>query len=283
MHETLDAIREPGRWERVKDGVIRRLPYHPQFFSAGTLFTATLLAPVDFGEISAAPVPDLAAVPAPDTVVTGRLTTAVDSAGSHKGTAVTAVVTEPVFSADHRLLLPEGTTLGGEVTFAAPARRMRRNGKLRLLFSTVQRPDEPSRPLLASLYSVQAGAAEHLALDEEGGASMSNPKTRFVAPAIGALALTGAIQQRIETADSPGDVGGAVQGNPAAQVTGGFVGFGVIGAIAGRVSRPAAIVFSAIGVARTVYRSFFAKGREVAFPVDTRIQVRLAPPPARSR
>jgi hypothetical protein len=282
-HEAFGAIREPGRWERLKDAALMRLPYHPQFFRAGTVFTATLLSPVDFGDFALTPLAAAGSVPAPDSVLTGRLLTGVDSAHSPRGTPITAVITEPVFSSNHQLLLPEGTTLAGEVTYAVPARRMRRNGKLRLLFATVRRPAERDQPLLASLYALQSGAAEHLALDEEGGASVTNPKTRFLGPAIGVLALTGAIRQHTEAPDEPGDVGPEIHGNPGAQVSGGFLGFGLIGAVAGRLSRPASIAFGAIGMARTVYGSFFAKGREVSFPVDMPIQVRLAPAPARAK
>ena len=35
-------------------------------------------------------------------------------------------ITETVFSADHQVILPEGTRLTGEVTFAMPARRFHR-------------------------------------------------------------------------------------------------------------------------------------------------------------
>jgi hypothetical protein len=45
------------------------------------------------------------------------------------------------------------------------------------------------------------------------------------------------------------------------------------------ISRPVGVAFAAAGVARTVYSSVFARGRDVSFPADTPIQVQLPPGP----
>ena len=60
---------------------------------------------------------------------------------------------------------------------------------------------------------------------------------------------------------------------------GGFFGFGLAGAVLGRASRPLGIAFSVVGAARSVYRNVLARGKEVSFPVDTAIQLQLAPAP----
>src|SRR5581483_9022316 len=105
-------------------------------------------------------------------------TTSLDSASASRGTSVSAVVTEPVFSADHELILAEGAVLEGEVTFVAPARHWHRNGQLRFLFERVRpSPDQVSAELLASLYSIDVSANDRVAIDEEGGASVTNTKT----------------------------------------------------------------------------------------------------------
>jgi hypothetical protein len=62
--------------------------------------------------------------------------------------------------------------------------------------------------------------------------------------------------------------------------TGGFSGLGLLGVGLSQISRPTAIGLGAVGLARSLYASVFGKGRDVAFPAGTRIQVQLAPPPA---
>jgi hypothetical protein len=121
-------------------------------------------------------------------------------------------------------------------------------------------------------------------IDEEGGAAITNPKTRFIAPGLAILALRGSLHHEGDT-DS-GDVGGTGlaetrSGNPGGQGVGGFFGFGLIGAVVGRFSRPFGVAFAAVGVARTVYASLVAKGKEVSFPANTPIQLQLAPGPAK--
>jgi hypothetical protein len=112
-----------------------------------------------------------------------------------------------------------------------------------------------------------------------------------VAPARGGYRVPFPNRNRIEfhDADAFGAsefspcTGGEMQGNPGAQTLGGFVGFGFAGAFIGQLWRPAAIAFAALGLARSVYSTVFAKGHDVSFAVDTPIQVRLAPPSASSK
>jgi hypothetical protein len=280
--EFQNMLTAPGKMQRIKDALLHKLPYHPQFWSAGTVFDGSLDEPVDFGEADAIAELDGLSPPPPNSVLSARLTTLLDSARSVRGTPVSASVTVPVFSADHRLLLPEGTALTGEVTQARPARHFRRNGQLRFLILSVARPSNPQQTLLASLHAVDATSTDPLEIDNEGGASMINSKTRFVAPALSVLSLLGSVNQHTEGADEPGDVT-TLQNNTGAQTTGGLMGLGLIGAVVGSVSRPAAIAFSAIAVARTAYRSFIAKGRDVVFPPNTAIELSLAPAPPATR
>jgi hypothetical protein len=69
--------------------------------------------------------------------------------------------------------------------------------------------------------------------------------------------------------------GGPISGSMA-----GFVGASITGIAVASLGRPAAVVLGVAGVVRTTYANVFAKGREVVFPEDTRIQVQLAPGPA---
>jgi hypothetical protein len=279
--EAVSAFTQPGRMARLKDATIERLPYHPQFLSKGTIYQAELISPVDFGATSPIPRAAASARPAADSVLNARLVTPLDSAKTPRGTAIEAVVTQPVFSSDHRLILPEGSMLRGEVTFAKRARRLRRNGQLRFLFESVKVPREDPFELLAALYSVEASDNAHVAVDEEGGTGVTNPKTRFIEPALAILALGGVTYRGEHRFDGDADEnveGASVQsGNNASRALGGFLGLGVMGVGLSQISHPVGLALTAIGVARTVYTNLLAKGKEVSLLTDTSIQIRLAP------
>jgi hypothetical protein len=193
---------------------------------------------------------------------------------------VVAVITEPVFSSDHQLILDAGTEIRGTVTFAKTAGRFHRNGRLRFLFQSVSTPDEDQHKMLASLYSMQASAAQHIRLDDEGGASIDNRKTRFVAPALAVVMLGASAYQPAESATEPADLGpvsAGYTGTGGSGVIGGFLGLGLAGAALSQISRPVGLALAAVGVARTFYTNIFGKGREMTFPADTPIEVQLSP------
>jgi hypothetical protein len=280
--DILAEITQPGRMERAKQAVVERLPYHPQAISAGTGYNAELLSPVDFGHVvpTEAAAPD--ARPAPSSILNARLVTPLDSSKTPRGTTIRAVVSEPVFSADHHLIFPEGTILEGEVTYATPAKRFHRNGQLRFLFERVQVPSGGSSPLLASLQSAHTSDDDHLVLDDEGGAKLENPKTRFIAPALALLALRGNLD-RHDHLDPDGDGHVIHSNNPAAVSAGGFFGLGILGIPLSHIAPPVGLGLSIFGAAKTVYSNILAKGRNVQFPAETPIQLQLAPGPSNTR
>src|SRR6185503_15347459 len=198
VKQTVAVLKGPDKVERMKDTGLRALPYHPEFFSKGTVFNARLLSALDFGSVTPADAADAGTAPAPASVLSARLVSTIDSTHATKGTPVEAVVTRPVFSSAHQLILPAGARLTGQVTFVKHARHFRRNGQLRFLFETVHVPGRNSSGLLASLYSVEAGRAERLAVDEEGGTKVTNSPTRFIAPAVGTLALVGLSRSHLD-------------------------------------------------------------------------------------
>lgn len=278
------TVTAPGKGQRIKDFVVSQLPYHPRYLGAGTMYTAELAEPVPFGEAvpaDAAPADD---PPAPSTVLTARLTTPLDSSKSPKGTPVHAVLTEPVFGADHRLIYPEGTALDGEVTRAIGARSLHRNGRLRFLIEHVTAPGQAARPMLASVYAVDAPRDDHLIVDDEGGTRATNSNTRFIAPALAVLALRGGAEDHRHRFDGDGDDGQPMPGaNFQGRTGAGWVGFGLLGSALSLSGRPVAIAFGVYGAARAVYSNVLGKGREVTFPSDTIIQVQLSPVPAAAR
>lgn len=287
--DTMAAIKAPGKLARLRDAAVRRLPYYPPFLSKGTVYDVELVSPISFGMVVRRARPAAGSLPAPSSVLSARLVTRLDSAKTPRGTPIEAVVTEPVFSAEQELLLPEGTALTGEVTFAKQARRFHRNGQLRFLFDTVHTPEQESRTLLASLYAVQSGN-DGLAVDEEGGATITNSKSRFVMPALAVLALHASAGHEQHHEGTFGPSGGepiatatTASGGVGSRGLGGFFGFGLIGVGLSQISRPVALVFGVVGVARTTYSNVFGKGQEVSFPVSTPVQLQLAPGPTPDR
>ena len=274
--QTVAVLKGPDKVERMKDTGLRALPYHPEFFSKGTVFNARLLSALDFGSAMPADAADASATPAPSSVLSARLVSTIDSTHATRGTPVEAVLTRPVFSSAHQLILPAGARLTGQVTFVKRARHFRRNGQLRFLFDTVHVRGRDSTGLLASLYSVEAGRAERLAVDEEGGTKVTNSATRFIAPAVGTLALVGLSQGHLDY-DTDGAGPEMTYGGPLSGSVAGLVGASITGLALSSLGHPAAVTLGVLGVVRTTYAGVIAKGREVVFPADTRIQVQLAP------
>jgi hypothetical protein len=280
---SIKSLREPGQMNRLRDAAVQQLPYHPQYLAKGTVYDAELSSPISFGRVVPAVAAPAGTAPAPDSILTARLATTLDSSKTPRGTPFEAVITQTVFSADHQVILPEGTKLTGEVTLATPARRFHRNGQLRFLFETVQVPNQQPAPLLGALHSIDASVDDHVAVDDEGGATLENSKTRFIAPALSLMTLRASMEHdghSFADPDGDGTIKNAGSGAGSRGV-GGFIGMGLIGAAVSQITRPVGIAMGAYGAARTMYSNVLGKGREVTFPADTPIQVRLAPGPSK--
>jgi hypothetical protein len=278
---SIKSLREPGQLHRLKDAAVQQLPYHPQYLAKGTAYDVELSSPISFGRAVPAVAAPAGTAPAPDSILTARLATTLDSSKTPRGTPFEAVVTETVFSADQQVILPEGTKLTGEVTFAAPARRFHRNGRLRFLFERVQVPNQPPAPLLGALHAIDASADDRVAVDDEGGATVENSKTRFIAPALSLLSLHASLERdghRFADPDGDGSIKTAGTG-AGSRGLGGFLGMGLLGAAVSQITRPVGIALGVYGAARTTYTNVLGKGHEVIFAEDTPIQVRLAPGP----
>src|SRR4029077_7899862 len=108
VHETWQSVTAPGRMHRVKQFLLSQSPYQRQYLEPGTRFVADLNEPLEFGEATRTG-GQLAAVgsaPVPDSTLKARLVAEVSSATAVRGTAVTAILTEPLYSPAHQLLLP---------------------------------------------------------------------------------------------------------------------------------------------------------------------------------
>jgi hypothetical protein len=270
-----------SRSDRVKDMAIRALPYHRQFLAKGTTYAASLLAPLDLGTAEHVPHALPGTPPAPDSHLAARLLTPVGSATSPLGTPVEAVLTQPLFSSAGAVILPEGSKLAGEVTVSRPARRFRRTGQLRFLLTRVVDPDTPADGLRASLQGVETSDANRLSIDEEGGVRTTSSPARFAAPALAALAFAGTMHGRVDL-DTDGMGPETEYGGVVSSTTGGFIGMSVFGVAVNQLGRPVVIVTTSIGLARSLYATVFARGAEVAFPVNTPLTLQLSPASFRS-
>ena len=214
-------------------------------------FNAELTAPVEFGPAALATHAPDGARPTPGSILAARLRTPLDSTATPRGTRVEAVLTEPVWSASHELVFPEGTVVTGRVTFAKPPRWFRRNGQIRFLFESVAAPGQKADAMPAALYSAAVGRDQRVVVDDEGGATVTNSKLRFLAPAVaGAVAVVGVDSTEISN-EGLGVL--TTQASIAGRGLKGFSGLGLVGVGLSLASRPAAIGLGAFGVTRAVY------------------------------
>jgi hypothetical protein len=285
-----DMVRGPGKKEWLYDYALSRLPYHPQYVHSRTRFDAELQSPLNFGSemVTQGSLTLLGSQPAPGSIVHARLLTALDSMSSTQGEKVEAVLEEPLFSADHKLVLPEGTLVDGLVVTAKRARWFHRGGHLRFNFQSVD-----LTPQVAALTSAPAGtpleseeklqfrtratlnAAESgtapVKVDKEGGVQATESKTRFIGTAAAVL-----ISRRAADNDPIRAQGGAITGqspNIAGRTLGGGMGFGILGAIAAQSSRNVGAAFGYYGMAWAVYSTVVARGAEVQFAKNAVIDI----------
>jgi hypothetical protein len=256
------AFKTPGKWRCLEAYMLNMFPYHPQAWSAGTLFTAELRDPLT------TPLPLPPAVTGPETgELRARLLTRVSSATARAGAPVEAVVTRPQFSKDHRLLFPEGSRLLGQVVKAQKARFLHRNGKLLFTFRQIQVPSAEPQTIQGYLEGLEADWAAHLALDAEGTAQPAALKSRFIFPAIAATVAGLSFHQDYNAQGVP-DL------DSAGRAESGAVGLGLIGTVLAQIGpRREASAIAIMGAAFSIYTTFIARGKDVVLPADTPLTV----------
>jgi len=281
-------------------GLGLRGPVIPQ--AKGTHFTAELKSPLEFGQEVPSPkqLERLGEEVPAGTNVHVRLLTPLSSATDHQGTPARGVVSAPVFSPDHKLILPEGARLEGLVTQARPARRLGRNGQLRFTFREIELPVVTPREVQASPRMVQGAALQvqlvrrqvqgtvqtvdaasggHIGLDSEGGAHAVTPKTKYIAPAIDVLLAASSLDgldphNRRRIAEGRGPQGPDFGGGT---IRGG-AGFGLVGSVVGLLAhyRPVSTCFAFYGAGWSVYTHILARGNNIVFPRNTSMEIRFA-------
>lgn len=271
VHDTVDEIKAPGKMHRLKEMLLAQSPYRNQYLEIGTRFYASLTEPLDFGQTtrSAEQLAQLGKDPEADSVLHARLVAEVSSATAQRGNAISAVLTEPVFSVDRHLLLPANSVIAGEVIKAKPARKLHHNGDLRVIFSRIETPEGVIQPMQGSVEGMEADRHAGLKLDEEGGAQATDSKTRYLSTGFALLMAAAASRPDVErgSTDTAGDpsvrAGAGVSGS---RVTGSLI------ALAAR-SQPVSIAFAAYGAGSSVYTNFLSRGRDVVFAKDTPLEI----------
>jgi hypothetical protein len=267
IKETRDAFFAPGKKDRALRLLYSQMPYHPQRIWAGTQLIADLNSPAQVSlPAQPAPVIALASASTLDSIVVkARLVDGLSSDVAKKGDIVTASVTQPVFNAQHELVLAEGTRLEGTVQQSQPSRSFGRNGQLRFVFRSVQRTHEEQAQVHGTLTAAEGNSAQNITVDHEGGVKSHPDKNRFVAPLVlGVLAAAGHDQDR--------------EGSGLGRTTVASNGFGLVArVIALTVSdRNVATGFAAYAFGKSIYFRFLTRGHAVTFPKDTLVQVQLA-------
>jgi hypothetical protein len=267
-----EQVAAPGKMHRLKRLAIAQLPFHPQYFDAGTRFNAELLDPLNFGteELTPEKVHMVGTAPADGSIIHALLRTPLSSASAQKGEAVEAVMTEPLIT-DSQLVLPEGTLLKGSVLQVQPARRLHRNGQLRIVFHEIVPPESAEQHVEASLEGVEVKDEQHLSLDSEGGAQTTTPKTRYLTTGI-SIALAAS---SFATDADAGRSAQASVGETGKSALNGASGFRVIGFITGALvhSRALASTFGVYGASMSVYDHFLSRGLDVVYPKDTAMAI----------
>jgi len=274
----LDFVRGPNKREWVENYLWGQLPYHPQRYRSGTRFDAVLEQPLDFGTVTVATqsLRDVGTQPAPDSPALIRLTSTITSSNARVGEPIAAVLSEPLFSSKHQLVLPEGTQLNGKVTQARPARMFHRGGQLRFTFENVKLPPTISAEVPAAeseqaqLTDAEAGAG-NLKIDSEGTAKATESKARFLRPIIAGLVAA----KSMDNDAGKQNASGGAEANYSGRGLGGFSGFGLFGTAAVYAPRAVGSALGFYGLAWSAYSTVISRGREVVFEKNNDMAIRF--------
>jgi hypothetical protein len=316
----IDSVRGPNKKERLIDLLWSKLPYRPQYVRRGTRFDGALRDPLEFGfePVKEGDLTELGSQPLPDSVVHVRLLTPLSSASAKQGETVDALVTAPLFSPAHKLVLPEGTRLTGTVAVAKRARSFHRGGQLRFTFQKIDLPEEianlkfrepeptgtaapePSEiaarepmqlkerePIKtqAVLAAAEGSGKAQVKVDSEGGVKAKESKTRFIEPLISlAIASHAGYEGRHRDPDEPGGYAGGGS-HVSGRTLGGGLGLGMLGAAVSQSSPYVGMAFAYYGLAWSVYSRVIARGFDVEFDKNAMMDIRFSTrtPPQKSK
>ena len=274
--ETASTFESTHKWDTARHALYAQVPVHPQEIWVGTQYDAELKQPLELtGQPAPAP---LAIADLSELKLTGnleaRLVDPVDSSTAIAGMPVEAVLTEPLFdttepvtgtqqpeTAHGKLLLPEGTHLIGSVVEAKPAGMFGHNGSLRLTFRKVELPEGDERMVHGRVIAAETLRSDRVQIDDEGQIK-ANGGNRFLAPlTLGTLAA-------VSDSTGVGLVREAMSSN----------GLDLLTRIVGTASSNGGLMtgFAYYEVGKIVYDTWIARGHEVVFAKNTRLEIELA-------
>jgi hypothetical protein len=282
--ETAEAFSSPHKWDTAKQTLYEQIPVHPQEIWAGTQYDAELKQSLKLAGQTAP-----TAVPAADLSelkltgnIEARLVDPVDSSTATTGMPVEAVLTQPLFEDDPatssssqpvetdgatapqahgKLLLPEGTHLIGNVVEAKPAGMFGHNGSLRLTFRKVELPEGDERLVHGRVIAAETIKSDRVQIDDEGQIK-AGAGNRFLAPiTLGSLAA-------VSDSTGAGLMREALTSN----------GLDLLTRVVGTVSSKGGLIsgFAYYEVGKIVYDTWVARGHEVVFAKNTRLEIELS-------
>jgi hypothetical protein len=274
--ETAAGFTAPHKWDTAKQSLFAQIPVHPQELWAGTQYDAELKQPLELaGQDVPAPVEvaDLNELKLTGNIE-ARLVDPVDSNTATAGMPVEAVLTQPLFQDDSaseqqgadstthgKLLLPEGTHLIGSVVEAKPAGMFGRNGSLRFTFRKAELPAGDERVVHGRVIAAESVRSDRIQIDEEGQMKASGGN-RFLAPiTLGALAA-------VSDSTGAGLMREAMTSN----------GLDLVARVIGTASENAGLIsgFGYYEIGKVVFDTWIARGHEVVFAKNTRLEIELA-------
>ena len=259
------VITGPDKGERLQRFAYSQLPYHPEKLYKGVSYAFEFAKPVELPiQADLQGLPEVLFPAEAKANLRAYLRTGISSNETSAGTAIEAVVAVPYLDPSRELTIPQGSTLVGTVTQAKPARWFGRSGKLRFAFKEVRLRDGAALAIQGTPSALAAEKSKGLAMDAEGGVKAA-PKNRFIRPLVLAYMANYATE---------GEGGNSVAGDAAASNS-----FGLIGRIAGIAggSPNLALAIGYYAVVTSSYESFIAKGPDISFPRNTRLEIQLQP------
>jgi hypothetical protein len=280
--ETAAGFSTPHKMDKAKQSLYAQIPVHPQELWAGTQYDVELKQPLELAGQAVpepAPVADLGELKLTGNIE-ARLVDPVDSSTATAGMPVEAVLTQPLFendpaapvlSADSigsvsspghgKMLLPEGTHLIGSVVQAKPAGMFGHNGSLRLTFRKVELPEGDERVVHGRVIAAESVKADRLQIDDEGQVK-ANGANRFLAPiTLGSLAA-------VSDSTGAGLIREALTSN----------GLDLLTRVVGTASSNGGLItgFAYYEFGKVVYDTWIARGHEVVFAKNTRLEIELS-------
>lgn len=256
----INAVKAPGKKDRMEDFLYSRLPWHPQEIEENTVYDLHLREPLALAPTTQRQLSDVKGV-RQNALLKARLVTPLDSRTVKNGDAVSAIVISPELDANHRVEVPEGSMLFGRVVNARASRRFGRNGALRFTFDRLQFPEGFEQQVTGVAKGMDSAHGRDLTVDSEGGVQPPSNKGILVPLTLSLLSAAALTEDEASMAHA------ATSAN----------GFGLITRIIAIATKSNTFggVMGSITSARMIYSRFLAHGKDVKFDRGTGIEVDL--------